>query len=95
MMWFKLKGDARLGRCDSDGCGGQPTWRLEADGRGANYCSGCRNRISLIDAGLEMGKMRKAIERVVTTFEKDEAQGFRSRDRQFAIEILRSVLPQS
>lgn len=42
MTWFNLKGDARLGRCASEGCGGQPTWRLEAGGVGSNYCSGCR-----------------------------------------------------
>jgi len=39
--WFKLSGDARLGRCATEGCGGQPTWRLEAGGVGSNYCSGC------------------------------------------------------
>jgi hypothetical protein len=44
-MWFDLTGDARLGRCASEGCGGQPTFRLEADGVGSNYCSGCRERI--------------------------------------------------
>lgn len=48
-MWFKLGGDARLGRCASDNCGGQPTWRLEADGVGSNYCSGCREKISPSD----------------------------------------------
>lgn len=42
MPWFELKGDSRLGRCDSEGCGGQPTWRLEANGVGSNYCSGCK-----------------------------------------------------
>jgi hypothetical protein len=44
-MWFKLSGDARLGHCDSEKCGGQPTWRLEADGVGSNYCSGCKEII--------------------------------------------------
>jgi hypothetical protein len=44
-MWFELKGDARLARCASENCGGQPTWRLEADGVGSDYCSGCRSRI--------------------------------------------------
>lgn len=44
-MWFKLKGDIRLGRCASADCGGQPTFRLEADGVGSNYCSGCKERI--------------------------------------------------
>lgn len=45
MMWFKLSGDARLGHCDSESCGGPPTWRLEADGVGSNYCSGCKEKI--------------------------------------------------
>jgi hypothetical protein len=44
-MWFDLKGDERLGRCASEGCGGQPTFRLEASGVGSNYCSGCRAKI--------------------------------------------------
>lgn len=46
-MWFDLTGDARLGRCATEECGGQPTFRLEADGVGSNYCSGCRQRIDL------------------------------------------------
>lgn len=45
MLWFDLRGDARLGRCATDGCGGQPAYRLEADGTGSNYCSGCRSQI--------------------------------------------------
>jgi hypothetical protein len=44
-MWFDLKGDDRLGRCASEGCGGQPTFRLEAGGVGSNYCGGCRAKI--------------------------------------------------
>lgn len=44
-MWFDLKGDARLGRCTTEGCGGQPTSRLEAGGVGSDYCSGCREKI--------------------------------------------------
>jgi hypothetical protein len=46
-MWFDLKGDERLSRCASEGCGGQPTFRLEAGGVGSNYCSGCRQKIML------------------------------------------------
>jgi hypothetical protein len=45
MPWFDLTGDARLGRCATEGCGGQPTSRLEANGVGSNYCSGCREKI--------------------------------------------------
>lgn len=41
-MWFELKGDKRLGRCATEGCGGQPTWRLEKNGVGSDYCSGCK-----------------------------------------------------
>lgn len=45
MNWFELRGDARLGRCATDGCGGQPTLRLEAGGIGSDYCSGCAFKI--------------------------------------------------
>lgn len=44
-MWFNIRGDERLGRCATEGCGGQPTFRLEADGTGSNYCSGCKASI--------------------------------------------------
>lgn len=44
-MWFELKGDKRLGACTSEGCGGQPTCRLEAGGMGSDYCSGCKAKI--------------------------------------------------
>lgn len=50
MPWFELKGDERImQRCASDNCGGQPTWRLEADGVGSNYCSGCKHVIEQND----------------------------------------------
>jgi hypothetical protein len=38
-------------------------------------------------------KLLAAIIHVCETFEKDEAQGYRSKDRQFAIAILRQVAP--
>lgn len=45
-MWLKLKGDERINqRCATEGCGGQPTERLEAMGTGSNFCSGCRENI--------------------------------------------------
>lgn len=44
-MWFRLEGDERLGRCATDGCGGQPIYRCEYKGVGSNYCSGCRAKI--------------------------------------------------
>lgn len=34
----------------------------------------------------------KSVEFIVEHFERDEARGYRSRDRQFAIEILRPAL---
>jgi hypothetical protein len=55
-MWFKLNGDARLGRCATEGCGGQPTSRLEAGGVGSNYCSGCRANIERL-ANIDEEKM--------------------------------------
>ena len=45
MTWFALKGDERLGRCATEGFVGQPTYRLEAEGIGSHYCSGCRTRL--------------------------------------------------
>lgn len=36
-----------------------------------------------------------AAEIVLATFEKDEEQGFRSKDRQYAISLLRHALPRS
>ena len=44
-MWFRLTGDERLGRCATEGCGQQPTSRLEHGGVGSNYCSACREKI--------------------------------------------------
>ncbi len=37
-------------------------------------------------------ELEQAVAAVVETFERDEAQGYRSRDRQFAISILRMAL---
>lgn len=54
-MWFELSGDARLGQCTTDGCGGAPTSRLEADGVGSNYCSGCRSKI---EANTELPRLK-------------------------------------
>ena len=46
MPWFELTGDERINeRCASEGCPGQPTHRLEAEGIGSNYCSGCKAMI--------------------------------------------------
>lgn len=46
MPWFALTGDERIrDRCASEGCAGQPTWRLEAGGVGSVYCSGCKAQI--------------------------------------------------
>lgn len=49
-QWFDLSGDARLGSCATEGCGGQPTKRLEAGGVGSNYCSGCAAKITALPA---------------------------------------------
>jgi hypothetical protein len=55
-MWFKLTGDKRLGACTSEGCGGQPTWRLESGGVGSDYCSGCKE---VIERGQERAWMAR------------------------------------
>lgn len=43
-------------------------------------------------AEAEVKRLRAAIRTVVETFEKDQREGFQSRDRTFAIEILRPAL---
>lgn len=51
MTWFKLTGDERINqRCTTEDCGGQVTERLEANGVGSNYCSGCRAKIEMSEA---------------------------------------------
>jgi len=53
-MWFELKGDERITqRCATEGCAGQPIYRLEAEGVGSNYCSGCRARIESLRRSLD------------------------------------------
>lgn len=58
-MWFERKGDARLERCDSEGCGGAPIWRLEAGGVGSNYCSGCKEKIEAATLGMSPEEWRR------------------------------------
>lgn len=40
-----------------------------------------------------IAELEQTITVVLENFEKSEAQGYRSRDRQYAIEILRKVVP--
>jgi hypothetical protein len=48
------------------------------------------------EAADEIERLREAITVVVETFARDEEQGYRSRDRRFAIDVLRMVLsPES
>lgn len=57
-MWFELKGDERITqRCATDGCFGQPTWRLEHEGVGSNHCSGCREKITAFLARTALDKI--------------------------------------
>lgn len=52
-MWFEIKDDKRITeRCASEGCGGQVMYRLEADGVGSYFCSGCRADIETIPGRL-------------------------------------------
>lgn len=47
--------------------------------------------LTLEDAAKEIERLRRIeamAQRVLETFQKDEAQGYRSKDRQFAIELL-------
>jgi hypothetical protein len=48
-----------------------------------------------VDANEALIELKTAVEAVLNTFETDEAQGYRSRDRQYAISILRLALPRS
>lgn len=57
-MWFDLHGDKRLGRCATEDCGGQPAYRLEVDGTGSDYCSGCRAKIVRLKRRLAEAKSR-------------------------------------
>jgi hypothetical protein len=59
-QWFDLSGDARPGSCATEGCGGQPTMRLEAGGVGSNYCSGCAAKIR----GLAASRLSQARVRI-------------------------------
>ena len=59
LLWFPLKGDQRLGRCATEGCGQQPTFRLEVDGTGSNYCSACRARIKEEDDELATDQLNR------------------------------------
>ena len=64
MPWFELKGDERIReRCASEGCPGGPTYRLEAEGIGSNYCSGCKAMIEEHAARLQGGSILEALDR--------------------------------
>jgi hypothetical protein len=43
--WFALEGDEQ-GSCATEGCGGQPGYRLEAGGVGSNYCYRCYAKLT-------------------------------------------------
>lgn len=58
-MWFERKGDARLGCCTTDDCMGQPTWRLEANGVGSNYCPGCKEKVEAAALGMSPEEWRR------------------------------------
>lgn len=69
MTWFDLTGDARLGRCATENCGGQAVFRLEAGGVGSNYCSGCHSMIVEIGTmGKLKGEIRKMSNNEITQF---------------------------
>lgn len=55
--------------------------------------SAAQNRDAILRASST--KLHEAVELVIATFEKDEAQGYRSKDRQFAISILSAALSRS
>jgi hypothetical protein len=72
--WFELSGDMRLGECASEGCGQQPTYRLETGGIGANYCSACRAKIDRA-AALPTPDVAELIETVSALQTKEQNNG--------------------
>lgn len=52
-------------------------------------------RIEIERLHVEAERLHDAVDHVLRVFEKDEAQGYRSKDRQFAIEILRKAQPRA
>lgn len=54
-------------------------------------CPTCGQRY----CGAEIERLRQAILHVVAAFEKDEMQGYHTKDREYAIMILRKALEQS
>lgn len=60
-------------------------WYEEHDGQ--------RLVLSTEKVAAEIDRLRFAIETVAKTFEKDLEQGFRTRDKEFAITILRNAVP--
>jgi hypothetical protein len=54
-----------------------------------------RLRAASSPAPLDESPLRKMVEYVLQRFEKDEADGYRSKDRQFAIDVLRKGLELS
>lgn len=89
-MWFELKGDARLGRCATERCGGQPTSRLESDGIGSNYCSGCRAKIE----GTEMtGQKARMTMAQMQARDGDEMAARRLAD--LMLSMLRDYIPEN
>jgi hypothetical protein len=61
MAWFELRASERLGPCTSDGCDGQPRYRLESGDIGSDYCAACRMLIEPCDTcGLPVDKQADA-----------------------------------
>lgn len=56
------------------------------DNAQTDICSQCGASLNLAD--VEAARLRAAVDLVLATFKKDEQDGYRSRDRQFAIAIL-------
>jgi hypothetical protein len=63
------------------------------------YCGGHPDEVADLrrrrdELETEVERLRVAIETVASTFEKDREQGFKTRDKDFAITILRQVMPK-
>ena len=66
-------------------------WKMEHDAE-----RGLRQEFSAraYAAEAKVRRLREGIAAVVDTFARDEAQGYRSKDRQFAIEVLRPLISE-
>lgn len=88
--------DARIDASVCEDCGQRTV--IVTDGQDGRSCAACDHVAAANEfdraeqADAQLATLTAAVETVVTTFQCDEAQGFHSKDRQFAIDILSQAL---